>query len=202
MVRKATISLLQISRMCAVARTPHFSTLSKVPWPPFVVSRAHHHHHYVAFSVAGISLIYRGPASKIVPTFPSTSCAGPLASTALTICAVWRRWQVFIYLFRDERTDLRALTMDVTGRNIPASLHRQLGCSWRRSTHMCCRHGGTPRICETRCARRGRPASITSGPDRYHLLRRKLVDPLETYVRSILWLRVCATKSRCRAAPS
>jgi hypothetical protein len=26
---------------------------------------------------------------------------------------------VFIYLFRDERTDFRALTMDVTGRNIP-----------------------------------------------------------------------------------
>ena len=55
-----------------------------------------------------------------VQTQLSTSCAGPLASTALTICAVWRRWQVFIYLFRDERTDLRALTMDVTGRNIPA----------------------------------------------------------------------------------
>ena len=27
---------------------------------------------------------------------------------------------MFIYLFRDERTNLRALTMDVTGRNIPA----------------------------------------------------------------------------------
>ena len=27
---------------------------------------------------------------------------------------------MFIYLFRAERTDLRALTMDVTGRNIPA----------------------------------------------------------------------------------
>jgi hypothetical protein len=26
---------------------------------------------------------------------------------------------VLIYLFRDERTDNRALTMDVTGRNIP-----------------------------------------------------------------------------------
>jgi hypothetical protein len=29
------------------------------------------------------------------------------------------RWQVLIYLFRDERSDNRALTMDVTGRNIP-----------------------------------------------------------------------------------
>jgi hypothetical protein len=29
------------------------------------------------------------------------------------------RWQVLIYLFRDEKTDNRALTMDVTGRNIP-----------------------------------------------------------------------------------
>ena len=28
---------------------------------------------------------------------------------------------MFIYLFRDERTDLRALTMDVTGRNIPVT---------------------------------------------------------------------------------
>ncbi|MFZ0850288.1 MAG: hypothetical protein WAO08_13895 [Hyphomicrobiaceae bacterium] len=27
---------------------------------------------------------------------------------------------MFVYLFRNERTDLRALTMDVTGRNIPA----------------------------------------------------------------------------------
>ena len=27
---------------------------------------------------------------------------------------------MLIYLFRDERTDNRALTMDVTGRNIPA----------------------------------------------------------------------------------
>ena len=31
----------------------------------------------------------------------------------------WGRWQVKIYLFRDGRTDNRALTMDVTGRNIP-----------------------------------------------------------------------------------
>ena len=54
-----------------------------------------------------------------VQTLLSTSCAGPLASTALTFCAVWGRWQVLIYLFRDERTDIRALTMDVTGRNIP-----------------------------------------------------------------------------------
>jgi len=29
------------------------------------------------------------------------------------------RWQVLIYLFRDESTDNRALTLDVTGRNIP-----------------------------------------------------------------------------------
>jgi hypothetical protein len=28
---------------------------------------------------------------------------------------------VLIYLFRDERTDNRALTMDVTGRNLPSS---------------------------------------------------------------------------------
>ena len=72
----------------------------------------------------------------------STSCANPLACThsgccrfAITAnqseggrsysldrshlsCVIWGRWQVLIYLFR-ERTDNRALTMDVTGRNIP-----------------------------------------------------------------------------------
>ena len=44
----------------------------------------------------------------------------PTLSTALTFPAsIWGRWQVLIYLFRDERTGNRALTMDVTGRNIP-----------------------------------------------------------------------------------
>ena len=41
----------------------------------------------------------------------------PLA--ALTFCVFWGTLAgVLIYLFRDERTDNRALTMDVTGRNI------------------------------------------------------------------------------------
>jgi hypothetical protein len=44
----------------------------------------------------------------------------PTLSTALTFPAsIWGRWQVLIYMFRDERTGNRALTMDVTGRNIP-----------------------------------------------------------------------------------
>ena len=39
--------------------------------------------------------------------------------TLSLFCVIWGRWQVLIYLFREERTDNRALTMDVTGRNIP-----------------------------------------------------------------------------------
>ena len=35
------------------------------------------------------------------------------------MCEPKRGQQVLIYLFREERTDNRALTMDVTGRNIP-----------------------------------------------------------------------------------
>jgi hypothetical protein len=111
-----------------------------------------------------------------VRTLPSTSCAGALACMCSGCCRVatanqseggrfllsrplspfcvsWGRWQVLIYLFRAPKTDNRALTMDVTGRNIPPSLHQQFGCSWRRSTHISLRHGGTLRICDTRCAR-------------------------------------------------
>ena len=40
-------------------------------------------------------------------------------STPITFLRQLGRWQVLIYLFRDEKTDNRALTMDVTGRNIP-----------------------------------------------------------------------------------
>jgi len=79
----------------------------------------------------------------IVQTLPSTSSGDSLACTrsgccrtAITanqseggrcilsrplspFCVIWGRRQVIIYLFRDERTDNRALTVDVTGRNIP-----------------------------------------------------------------------------------
>jgi hypothetical protein len=41
--------------------------------------------------------------------------------SALAFCIFWGTLaEVLIYLFRDERTDNRALTMDVTGRNIPS----------------------------------------------------------------------------------
>ena len=59
---------------------------------------------------------------EIAQTMPSTSCADPLgcppSGADLLFLRHWGRWQVLIYLFRDERTDNRALTMDVTGRNI------------------------------------------------------------------------------------
>jgi hypothetical protein len=67
----------------------------------------------------------------IVQTLPSTSCGDSLACTRSEgggcllsrplspFCVIWGRRQVLIYLFRDERTDNRALTVDVTGRNIP-----------------------------------------------------------------------------------
>jgi hypothetical protein len=44
---------------------------------------------------------------------------GQQVLTLSLFCVIWGRWQVLIYLFREERTDNRALTMDVTGRNIP-----------------------------------------------------------------------------------
>jgi hypothetical protein len=42
-----------------------------------------------------------------------------LLSRPLTFLRIWERWQVLVYLFRDKGTGNRALTMDVTGRNIP-----------------------------------------------------------------------------------
>jgi hypothetical protein len=88
-----------------------------------------------AFSACGISLTLRaGLSSKTVRTFPSFFGADSLhiayrrelrgrhaltLLTALHPSASLRTLTVLIYLFRDERTDDRALTMDVTGRNIP-----------------------------------------------------------------------------------
>ena len=111
--------------------------------------------------------------SNIVQTLPSTSYADPLACTgsgccrfAITanqgegssayspslFCVIWGRWQVLIYLFREERTDNRALTMDVTGRNIPPVTSSTVWL-FELSTHISFRHGGTLSICDPRCAR-------------------------------------------------
>jgi hypothetical protein len=82
--------------------------------------------------------------SDIAQILPSTSCGDLISLRALRFlevryycetkaraagaysldcstfpAAIWGRWQVLIYLFRDERTDNRALTMNVTGRNLP-----------------------------------------------------------------------------------
>ena len=116
--------------------------------------------------------------SDIAQILPSTSCGDLISLRALRFlevryycetkaraagaysldcstfpAAIWGRWQVLIYLFRDERTDNRALTMNVTGRNLPPVTSSTV---WpfveAINTHQL-PHGGTPRICDTRCAR-------------------------------------------------
>jgi hypothetical protein len=58
---------------------------------------------------------------RVAAGSPTTSEGGRclLSRPLCPFCVFWGRWQLLIYLFRDERTDNRALTMDVTGRNIP-----------------------------------------------------------------------------------
>ena len=63
---------------------------------------------------------------------------------------------MLIYLFRDGRTDNRALTMDVTGRNIPPVTSSTVWLFVEAvDTHVGFRHSGTQPICDTRCTRRG-----------------------------------------------